>query len=508
MKTKLVQKLIAAAALACAFFLRIPAAQAAPPLILGYFTNWSIYWAKYTPTNIPASVDEILYAFEMVGDCDPQKPPTEKNYAQASSCVQRKNNKGVVIFSGTQDYKLHTTDPWSDFCSYKNAQGDELGGKCTMGLALATNKPVLLSIGGWTLSAAIRGGIQPANATGFINSIIAFMKQSESDASSHGKSTKPFAGVDIDWEPNSNEWTLPSPPTPPPPSPDPGFVQVTVTDLTNYKNFLTQLKTALGQNGYSTLTIAMTANPNAIADVESKSPGYWKSLATAGVQLNLMTYDYNGQGFAAEGCKTTQFNSPLYSDAANPCSIKNFDVNDSVLALEATGVPAASIGMGIPAYGRAWSTANYDIPATNPYVPFVDKASTVRNFAVPDFGDIWTYREILSGRAYGVDSTDPSVNVNEQTKWVTVADYVTPSGNQPVQSVSKAYVQWKFPAFLSFSGFADAQNVMTYAKTNGLAAVMLWELDQDVQPGDLDYNGQPINLSTNSIVSGLASKKP
>jgi len=500
METGLVRKLIFAAALACTILLHIPAAQATPPLVLGYFTNWGIYWANYTPDKIPAGVDEVLYAFEMVGDCDPLKPQKENNYSQASSCQARKNDKGITIFSGTQDYQLHTTDAWSDFCSYK-PRGDQLGGKCTIAKTLNANKPVVLSIGGWTLSAAIRGAIQPANATGFINSIIQFLKNAQKDASDNGISNQPFAGVDIDWEPNSNLWTLPSPPAPSDPKLDPGFVQVTVADLTNYKNFLTQLKTALTANGYSTLTIAMTANPDAIADVESKSPGFWKSLATAGVQLNLMTYDYNGQGFAAAGCAMTEFNSPLYSDTANPCPVKNFDLNDSVLALKAANVPPANIGVGIPAYGRAWAIGN-KVPADNPYVPYVPKNyGAVMNVAVPAFGDIWTYREIMSGRSYGTGKGD------ENTTWVPVTQYVTPSGKQPVQSVGQSYVNYSTPAFISYSGFADAQNVMTYAVSNGLAGVMVWELDGDVTAGDLDYNGALLNVSTTSVVSGLASKK-
>src|ERR1700758_1879109 len=84
MKNRLVRKAIVAAVLTCAFLLQIPAVQAAPPLVLGYFTNWSIYWAKYTPDKIPTGDDEVLYAFEMVWDCDPLKPQKENNYSQAS----------------------------------------------------------------------------------------------------------------------------------------------------------------------------------------------------------------------------------------------------------------------------------------------------------------------------------------------------------------------------------------------------------------------------------------
>jgi GH18 family chitinase len=46
---------------------------------------------------------------------------------------------------------------------------------------------------------------------------------------------------------------------------------------------------------------------------------------------------------------------------------------------------------------------------------------------------------------------------------------------------------------------------MSFAKTNGLAGVMVWELDQDVQPGDTFANGVALPWNTTSIVAGLAA---
>ena len=344
-------KLISPALLMCLLFFQTQRAGAAP-LVLGYYTNWSTYGDNFKPGNIASGVDEILYAFAEVGDCAVGTPQKENNYNRPGTCLVQKNAQGVILHSGTQDFKLYPTDAWSDFCVYNNKDGVNIGGLCNLGNALATNKPVLYSIGGWTLSAAIRGAIQPANVSSFISSIIALLQKAESDAAAKGLTNKRFAGVDVDWEPNGNMWTIPQPKPqpPPPPDKDPGYVTVTIADLTNYRNFLTQLKTALSAAGYSTLTIAMTANPSVIADVNAKSPGYWTALASAGVELNLMTYDYNGQAFPGT-CTTTQFNSPLHGDSSNPCAdAKTFDTNDSVAALKAAGVPAASIGIGLPAY--------------------------------------------------------------------------------------------------------------------------------------------------------------
>src|SRR5262249_24519637 len=108
-------KLIASALLMGALFARIPSAHAAPPLVMGYYTNWATYGANYQPGNIVSSVDRILYAFTEVGDCGLAIPPTEVNYTQPGSCQKQVNQKNKVIHTGTQDFLLHSTDQWSDF---------------------------------------------------------------------------------------------------------------------------------------------------------------------------------------------------------------------------------------------------------------------------------------------------------------------------------------------------------------------------------------------------------
>jgi GH18 family chitinase len=252
--------------------------------------------------------------------------------------------------------------------------------------------------------------------------------------------------------------------------------------------------------GYGHLSIAVAANPAVLQDVNSKSPNYWQNIANLGVNLDLMTYDYNGQAWSV--CTTTQFNSPLFSDPANQCNdAKNLDINDSVEALSNLGVPTNQIVVGVPTYGRAYSINNTQ-GITSPYITYTQSPASVYNYAVPSYVDVWTNREILTGRAYGATSTP------ENTRWSSLTEYSPVS-----QSYAVAYVNWANPAFISFTSFADAQNVMKYAIANGsrttpLAGVMVWELDQDVQPGDTDNDGQPLNIATTSVVSGLASALP
>lgn len=458
------------------------------PIIMGYYTNWSTYksGANYQPTDIPKEVNEVLYAFMQVGGCNTTEEAiaTEAEYANGTAkCMPQYNDKKVMLQPGTQDYKLWTTDGYSDFYSYEVGDKD-IGGLGNIAKTLKTGKSVLLSIGGWTLSAPIREAIKPEHQAQFIQSIIDFMHKAEQDAASHGVKNK-FAGVDIDWEPNGNLWTLPS-------NNPSQFVSLSKNDLDNYAAFLVNLKAALVKNGSPTLKIAMTASPAAIKDVNKVSPNYWSNLSSNGVYLDIMSYDYNAQEFTPS-CPFTEFNSPLWSDPANPCAeTKDFSINNSVLTLNETGVPMSSIGIGIPAYGRSYTLNSIsDVSASNMYAQYIN-GSYIQNPAVKDFHSTWTYREIITGRAFGADTA------SENTNWTKVASYAVG------QTAATAYVDYKVPAWISYTSKSDAAKVMDYAKTKGLSGVMIWELDQDVQQGDSLASGEAIDLNEYSLVAGLA----
>lgn len=453
------------------------------PLIMGYYTNWATYASNYKPENIPSQVNEVIYAFAQVGSCNQGEDnlPTEVN---PTKCLEQKNSQGAVLQTGVQDWKLHTTDAWSDFYKY-DSNGTNIGGLGNIAKTLALGKPVLLSIGGWTLSAPIATAIKPEHVDVFVKSITDFLATAEVDAAAKGVNQK-FAGVDIDWEPNGNQWTRASA--------SPTNVSLTTTDLANYKTFLTKLKTALGSR---TLKIAMAASPLVIADVNVKVPGYWKSLSDIGVSLDLMTYDYNAQSFAGS-CTTTQFNSPLSTDTVNPCNeAKQMNITASAEALNKSGVPYSGMVIGVPAYGRAYALA-YNSQVSDPYMAFnSEKINAVHNVAVPGYNDVWTNREILTGRAYGASST------TENTKWTSTGSYA-PAG----QSVAIGLVNGVTPSWISFTSFDDAKNVMAFAKEKGIAGVMLWALDQDIQPNvDTSADKTPVTLDWTkmSVLAGLVA---
>lgn len=447
------------------------------PEIMGYYTNWSTYGANYQPSNIPGQINAVLYAFAQVGDCAAGSDATMTN---TSACTAN------TTFTGNQDWKLHSSDPYSDFYSYKDASGATQTGLGNIAKTLATGKKVRLSVGGWSLSAAIDTAITSDHRQAFAQSIIDFMHQAEADAATKG-TTKKFDGIDIDWEPNGNLWTLP--PT------DSSNVALTKADLENYYQFLSVLKTLLTNNGYPTLTIAMTANPKAIANVDQVyGDKYWKKIADLGIKLDLMTYDYNAQGWDSS-CAYTEFNSPLKNDPANPCSsAADFTIDASYNALSVAGVSNDHIGIGVPVYGHAYALNSVsDVTASNPYALYnANGLNNVTNYAIPSFGQTWTNRNILTGRAYG------GTSASENTTWTTVTDY-----SPAAQTVATAWVNYTYPAFITYTSFNDAKNVMTYAMNKGLSGVMVWELDQDVQPGDTSASGSALDWASTSVVAGL-----
>jgi len=444
------------------------------PKIIGYYTNWSTYGANFQPSKINSKVDQINYAFMQVGACDPAQAATEAQVAAGGGY----GCKSSSAQSGIQDWKLHPSDDWSD---------SNVGGSGNLTAALKSGKSVSLSIGGYTLSAPIRGAISPDNVETFSQSIIDFMANAEQKSGSNAK----FAGVDIDWEPNGSRWVETSQSS--------GFIPVTKIDLANFYNFLKNLKSKLAST--QTLSIAVTGNPYILSDVDKAyGGGYWKQIAALGVTIDLMTYDYNAQEYPiwnkAITCSYIQFNSPLKSDPSDKYGClgtgedKLFNTDGAVTTLISLGVPPSSIVIGVPAYGHAYGLNSVSDVTASPYVkPAVDYKNAY-NIAVSAFGDIWTNREIFSGNAFGIGGS------SENTTWKTEKDEAGAN-----QSYATALVNGINPALITYTSYNDAKNVMQYAKQKGLAGVMVWSLDQDVQPNDVNYT------PNNSIIEGLAAGK-
>ncbi|MFN7095553.1 MAG: glycoside hydrolase family 18 protein, partial [Burkholderiales bacterium] len=266
-----------------------------------------------------------------------------------------------------------------------------------------------------------------------------------------------FAGVDIDWEPNGNNWT------------EAGPGQLTKIDLTNYLTFLQELKLELtrakdkGQIGNDILRIAITANPEVLATVDrTYGNKYWAAVANTVNSIDLMTYDYHGADFDA-GVGYTNFNSPLYYDPAQPSAFGNsaklFNTNASIIQMmNYAGVPATKLIIGVPAYGRA-----YRLTAFNTQTPYI-AYDTQELVPGPRQDSLYTYREIMLTKSNNQKSTNTDFNFKTNYysagQAYAVGNYSSNNSNYPV--------------FISYDNFITAQNKMKFVAQNQLAGVIIW----------------------------------
>lgn len=494
-------------------------AQSAPPLVMGYYPNWARYGAgdKFTADKIQQGVGEVVYAFAQFGSCgrspDAQHPDGYATEADPTFCA--KNTNPGMCMSGVQNYKLYSTDNGAD---YTWAQADKLypGQNCGYGSGIQTalnrsqaiGAKAVISIGGWSLSAPIRQAIQPANKDVAIKSIVDWLVFSQTG------SNKKWDGVDIDWEPNGNQWTLP----------DASSLNRTVTkqDLVNYLGFLKDLKSALctevqkGNLAGCSVKIAMTANPQAIAAADATYGGlYWKSVADVIDTLNMMTYDYKGPfGQRAGICQPpynvssnlsncTGFNAPLYIDPDPKAFDATWSIDGSLKALKNSQVPPGKIGIGIANYGRVFALPTMPT-TTSPYLAFQSpqgysngSCSTLAgvggNPAPLDGnnGEL-TLRSIARGKNQygtltGYDFLSPSQYYKPAGGLVSIASGTSTTPN----------------CLVTYDNAATAAEKMSYAVSNQLGGIIVWDLSQDVRQGDTDINGQPIDPSKISTLYGL-----
>jgi chitinase len=157
--------------------------------------------------------------------------------------------------------------------------------------------------------------------------------------------------------------------------------------------------------------------------------------------INAMTYDYHA------GSSIAHFNSPLFRTADDPTP--TFNVDESVQALLAAGVPAEKVVMGVPFYGRGYR----GVPADNNGL--FQKADPTAPEDWPS-SDI-AYRELMrqSPEAHGF-----------QRFWH-----------------DEAQVPWLYnPDLQLWITYDDPRSIemkAAYARQRGLGGVMFWELSGD-----------------------------
>jgi len=433
-------------------------------MVFGYYTNWDIYARNYQATaeNIPfLDLSAVIYAFAEVGNCALPYSLTDPTVCNAGSYA-----------TGVQDYKLYSTDPWSDF--NKVPPGYQLAGSSAKGTmskiinqAHAHDKPALLSIGGYSLSAPLLTAMRADKRSAFINSIMQFLQTVKNDNNKYPNfAGGGFDGIDIDWEPNGNDWT-----------------QLKPEDIQAFADFLQQLRAALKQDSpTSWLTIAMPAAPASV-DALAAQPAALKEIIGNVDFIDAMTYDYHG---AFDQPLVSNFLQPINYDEAQPGNVEHrtdFNLAATLQAYQRAGVPPAQMLLGAPTYGRAVqgvaATAPIQYPwAAGLYQPF-------SNVMLPgEYGDntgTYDYKYIVENmegnggfKQYTVNNSR-AVTLNSDTTMIGTAAYN--------------------PNYLNYGGtfisFVDEKNVATVAdlvNNNKLAGIMVWALDGDFPANDPNYN--------------------
>jgi chitinase len=143
-----------------------------------------------------------------------------------------------------------------------------------------------------------------------------------------------FDGIDMDWEfPGVGEGSRPE-------------------DKQNFTALMKEFRRQLDELGAQKkrsylLTAAVPAGPGIYLNYELKE------LSTVLDWFNLMTYDFSGAW-----SKQTNFTAPLYRAKDDPYPANNVDA--AVQAYLKAGVLPHKITLGMPFYGRGWTTASAD----------------------------------------------------------------------------------------------------------------------------------------------------
>jgi chitinase len=231
-----------------------------------------------------------------------------------------------------------------------------------------------------------------------------------------------YDGVDIDWEPLQDN------------------------DATLYTNFVKTLRTALTVARPGLLLTAATAS----------EPSFFASLQSQFDQINVMTYDMLGTSTGW----VTWFNAPInnggYRFAINgnliPCA------NTLIGSYISAGVAASKLSIGIAFYGdvETGAAGTSTGGATQP----------LQSWTTPPTVDSVSYNDIMS-----------EYYQTNLYHWDASADapYLSITNVNPADDM-----------FISYDDQRTCQAKLSYARSNKLGGIMIWELGQDHQAGSPD----------------------
>lgn len=309
-------------------------------------------------------------------------------------------------FANVKDGQVVLGEPDADIQNFKQLK-----------LLKAANPKLraLISVGGWTWSGQFSdAALTSASRQKFAASGVKFMKQ-------YG-----FDGVDIDWEYPVQGGLTGNKERP--------------EDKRNFTLLLQEIRNQLNAAEKSDgrdylLTIAGGAFPGYSKNVEISA------VAQAVDWINLMTYDYHGPWD-----DSSNHNAPLYADSKDPSRANAGNNIDAVVdQYLKSGVPADKLVLGVPFYGRSWTSCG---PANQGL--YQDCNGPTRK--------MYSYEQI------------------KEQDWINANGFA-----RYWNSEAKAPYLYKKTTG-TFVSYEDAESIgykTSYLKSRGLGGAMIWEITQD-----------------------------
>jgi chitinase len=376
--------------------------------VVGYFIQWGIYQRNYHVKNIVTSgsagtLTVINYAFAGIGD----------------------------------DLKCKILDPYADFNNRYDADKSVDGVADTVAQplkgsfnqlkklkAMYPNIKVLISIGGWSDSDKFSDVALPENRAAFVASCIEMFINGNFDPLNVVVDEDLFDGIDIDWE-------------------YPGACGATCNyrpeDTVNFTALLAEFRNQLDAvDPGLLLTIAAPASEYYYSRMKLDKIHPYLNL------INIMAYDFHG---SSEPNGPTNHHANLYTTVADP-SVPPMSADIAVQGYLAAGVPAGKITLGLPFYGRGWSS-----------VPNVNNGLYQRAGRIPR----GTYEK-------GVEDYKVLKNKRYPSFW---------------DDRAKAHWIYDGNTFWTYENEMSIGSKMEYVNDQELGGVMFWELSGDNSQGTL-----------------------
>lgn len=258
-------------------------------------------------------------------------------------------------------------------------------------------------------------------------------------------------GLDIDWE-------FPSP-----------------SDQQNFVNLMAALHSELSSSG-GLLTAAVGNGPTNNGQPAQNANILFSRVLDSVNFFNVMTYD-------AYSSEATTFGAPLFASNLSGYGTYNGTVNDTIVDLLTTQhVPASKVVLGIPFYGIRYSSV--PVRGINEGI-FQTPAAGATTLAIP-------YNQI---------QVSPTGKKYCDTGSGAPAACPDPSAQSAVPTVSSQEA-WIYdtngPAVTTFDDPSTIAAKVKYARSQGLAGVMVWELMQDTSSSTL----------LNTIVNNMPAQPP